>query len=145
MRSVFVLFVLALGCKSNVPLPESPGVSTKKDTCSVLPHGCGHEDGCTGAVLPLGEDCAMSAKSVDELDRAVHELLDTPMLTQLVVVAPSLVCANAVRATFEAGGVKEGRVQVAAVENRSFVSFEVLAWNERDCSTGAPAKLPIGK
>lgn len=144
-RTLLSLALLLIACgRSNEPPLVNPGVSNVKDTCSVLPHGCGRgDDGCPDTVLPLGDDCALSQKSVQDLDRAAHELLDTPLLTKLVVVAPSLVCANAIRATFEARGVAEGRVQVAAAENRSFASFVVLAWNERDCATGAPSKLRV--
>lgn len=146
MNRALLLFVLLTACAhSKEPLPENIGSSPKKDNCGLLPHGCAHDDGCPDTVLPLGDECAMSDKSVADVDRAAHELLDTPLLTKLVVVGPSLACANLVRAAFEAKGVPEGRVQVAVAENRSFISFEVLAWNERDCGTGAPSKLPVGK
>jgi hypothetical protein len=142
-RALLVALLLTACTRSNEPPLVNPGVSSARDSCGVLPHGCGHEDGCPDTVLPLGDECALSQQSLYDLDRATRELHDTPLLTKLVVVAPSLVCANAIRAVFEARGIEEGRVQVAAEGNRSFASFEVLAWNERDCATGAPSKLPV--
>lgn len=139
------LAVSSVACRSSEPPLSNPGVSTKKNDCAVLPHGCGPTDGCPDVVIPLGAGCTVSQQGLQDLERVTHELLETPLLTKLVVVAPSLPCANAIRAGFEARGVQEGRVQVAEEANRSFVSFAVEAWNERDCRSGAPSKVPVGK
>lgn len=146
-RTLFLLTLLTACARSPVPPLENPGVSSKTgpEGCGVLPHGCVREGACPEVVLPLGDGCTMSPKSLQDLDLAVHELVDTPLLTKLVVVGPTLGCANAVRAVMEGAGVTHGRVQVAVEENRAFISFAVEAWNERDCRTGALSKVPLGK
>ncbi len=141
-RLALLLLVSTLGCRPSEPPLVNPGASTAKSDCTLLPRGCS-VDGCPGLVIPLGTGCGVSQQGLADLDRAAHELLDTPLLTRLLVIAPSVACASLVRAAFEARGVQAGRVQVAEEENRSFVSFQVEAWNERDCKTGAPSKLPV--
>lgn len=142
VRFVSLGLSLGVGCRPGEPPLVNPGVSTAKSDCTLLPHGCAPE-GCPDLVIPLGEGCGVSQKGLSDLDHAAHELLDTPLLTKLVVVAPTLACANLVRAAFESRGVQPGRIQVAEEENRSFVTFQVEAWNEKDCRTGAPSKLPV--
>ncbi|MBI2392996.1 MAG: hypothetical protein HYV09_25660 [Deltaproteobacteria bacterium] len=148
---LLVVLLVLLGACTRARDPElaNPGVSPQKGDCPLLPRGCAgtptSTEGCPDAILPVGDGCMLASDSVVKLTAAAREMLETPELTKLRVVAPSLTCANIARAHLEAHGVPEGRVSVAAAANRTFVSFEVEAWNERDCRSGAPSKLPLGK
>lgn len=149
---LLLLLLTATACpRARDPELANPGVSSQKADCPVLPRGCpdtpraAQLEGCTDTVLPVGDGCMLASDSVAKLTAAAREMLDTPELTKLRVVAPSLTCANIARAHLEAHAVPEGRVTVAAAANRTFVSFEVEAWEERDCRSGAPSKLPLGK
>ncbi len=153
MRLSFVVLVVlgvaSVACGKTAPRePSTIGVSKRPDTCTTIPHGCpgtADDDGCPDVLIEVGNDCKLTAKAVGDLQTAASEMLNEAKLTRLLVVAPTIVCANIVRAHLETHGVTAWRVIVAEDANRSFVSFQVDAWMGRDCRSGAAVKAPPGQ
>ena len=144
-----LLTILLLGCKSpppNDPALAAPGKSTANDKCPLIPHGCpgnADEDGCPDPMYAVGDACTVSADVVNRLADAAEEMKNEKDLTRMRIIAPSLTCANIFRAHLEARGVEDHRFTMGVDENRSSVSFEVDAWKEKDCRTGAEVKPPV--
>jgi hypothetical protein len=147
MRALLLVFVAAVACKSpppNDPLLAAPGVSKVK--CPLVPKGCpggADEDGCPDPLFQVGESCTVSAQTVADLAHAADEMLNEKDLSRLRIVAPTMTCANIFRAHLEQGGVPDYRLTMGVDETRSTVSFEVDAWKQLDCKTGATVTPPV--
>lgn len=149
-RTLLIALALtaAASCKSkppNDPALAAPGVSTK-DKCPLVPHGCpggADEDGCPDPMFEVGDACTLTAKTVQDLASAAEEMNNDKDLSRLRIVAPTMVCANIVRAHLEQHNVAGHRITMAVAPNTSLVSFQVDAWKEVDCRTGAAVKPPV--
>lgn len=142
-----LLCAMLLACPKPKEDLGTPGKSTVGDKCGVLPRGCPggpEENGCPDTIIEVGDSCAVTAKGVEDLQRAADEMLNDKDLTRLTIIAPSMTCANIVRAHFEQRSVPEWRLHVAEQANRTFISFAVDAWKEKSCRDGAPVKPPGG-
>lgn len=149
MRTLFFALVLSVvsGCGSkppNDPALAAPGVSQHK--CPLVPHGCPggvDEDGCPDPIFEVGDACTLTAKTVQDFASAAEEMNNDKDLTRLRIVAPTMVCANIVRAHLEQHNVADHRITMAVSPNTSVVAFQVDAWKEVDCHSGATVKPPV--
>lgn len=147
MKRFLLAAVLLSACPKRGPDVGTPGVTKVKDTCGMLPRGCGggpDDMGCPDVIIEVGDSCALTAKGVEDLQRAADEMLNEKDITRLAIVSPSMICSNIVRAHFEQRGVPEWRLHVVEQANRTFISFEVDAWKEKSCANGTAVKPPGG-
>jgi hypothetical protein len=142
-----LLCALLLGCPKPKEDLGNVGVSKASDKCTVLAHRCpgsADDDGCPDVMIEVGDSCQITAKGVENLQQAADEMLNDKDLTRLIIIAPTMTCANIVRAHFEQRNVPSWRLVVAEQANRTFISFEVAAFKEKSCRDGAPVKPPGG-